>query len=196
MSASESLPPASLPGSLRATAARIRLLVLDVDGVLTDGRLYYSAEGEVLKAFHAQDGLGLRLLRNEGVQIALISGRAAPALLKRAGDLKIELLFLGRDDKLVALQECLQAAGVSADEAAFVGDDVLDLVGMRHVALGVAVANANVFVRERADWVTHTPGGQGAVREVCDALLEARGRLEPAIDELLRDHVGSGESMQ
>jgi 3-deoxy-D-manno-octulosonate 8-phosphate phosphatase (KDO 8-P phosphatase) len=187
---------ASLPPALRALAARVRLLVLDADGVLTDGRLFYGEHGEVLKAFHAQDGLGMRLLRNEGVQLAVISGRAAPALARRLADLRVDHVFLGRDDKLAALEECLRAAGVSADDAAFMGDDVLDLVGMRAVALSIGVADAHYLVRAEAAWVTHLPGGQGAVREVADALLDARGRLTAAVDELLQHHVGRGESLQ
>lgn len=186
----------SLPHELRALAARVRLLVLDADGVLTDGRLYYGVDGEVVKVFHARDGLGLRLLRNEGVQLAVISGRAAPALERRLRDLRIHHVLLGRDDKRSALMECLSSAGVSAEEAAFMGDDVLDLPGMRAVGVSIAVADAHWLVRREAAWVTQLPGGEGAVREVADALLWARGRLEAAIDELLRDHVGRGESLQ
>ncbi|MCB9659672.1 MAG: HAD hydrolase family protein [Sandaracinaceae bacterium] len=185
-----------LPIELRALAARIRLLVLDADGVLTDGRLYYGDDGEVVKAFHARDGLGLRLLRNEGVQLAVISGRAAPALERRVRDLRVHHALLGRDDKRAALDECLLAAGVLAEETAFVGDDVLDLPAMRAVGLGVAVADAHARVRHEARWVTNAPGGRGAVREVADGLLKARGRLDAAIDELLREHVGRGESLQ
>lgn len=186
----------SLPHELRAQAARVRLLVLDADGVLTDGRLYYGADGEVVKAFHAHDGLGLRLLRNEGVQLAVISGRAAPALERRLRDLRIHHVLLGRDDKQAGLLECLSSAGVSAEEAAFMGDDVLDLPGMRAVGLSIAVADAHQRVRHEAHWVTLAGGGRGAVREVADALLEARGRLDAAVDELLREHVGRGENLQ
>lgn len=185
-----------LPTELRALAARVQLLVLDADGVLTDGRLYYGDDGEVVKAFHARDGLGLRLLRNEGVQLAVISGRAAPALERRVRDLRVHHVLLGRDDKRAALDECLLAAGVLAEEAAFVGDDVLDLPGMRAVGLSIAVADAHARVRCEAHWVTAAGGGRGAVREVADALLAARGRLDAAIDELLREHVGRGESLQ
>ncbi|MEZ4326865.1 MAG: HAD hydrolase family protein [Polyangiales bacterium] len=185
-----------LPESVRAAAARVRLLVLDADGVLTDGRLYYGDDGEVVKAFHARDGLGLRLLRNEGVQLAVISGRAAPALERRVRDLRVHHVLLGRDDKRAALDECLLAAGVLPEEAAFVGDDVLDLPGMRAVGLGVAVADAHERVRREAHWVTQAGGGRGAVREVADALLAARGRLDAAVDELLHEHVGRGESLQ
>jgi 3-deoxy-D-manno-octulosonate 8-phosphate phosphatase (KDO 8-P phosphatase) len=185
-----------LPAELVTRAAAVRLLVLDADGVLTDGRLYYGETGEVLKAFHARDGLGLRLLRNEGVQLAVISGRASPALARRLADLRIQHVLLGRDDKRAALGECLEAAGVSAEETAFVGDDVLDLVGMHAVGFPIAVADAHWLVRREAAWVTQLPGGEGAVREVADALLSARGRLSAAIDDLLRDHVGRGESLQ
>jgi len=185
-----------LPPELRTRAANVRLLVLDADGVLTDGRLYYGEAGEVLKAFHARDGLGLRLLRNEGVQLAVISGRAAPALARRLAELRVHHVLLGRDDKRAALDECLSMAKVSADETAFVGDDVIDLLGMRAVGMSIAVADAHWQVRREAAWVTQLPGGQGAVREVADALLAARGRLDAAIEELLRDHVGRGESLQ
>lgn len=185
-----------LPPELQTRAARIRLLVLDADGVLTNGRLYYGDTGEVLKAFHARDGLGLRLLRNEGIQLAVISGRAAPALARRLADLRFHHVLLARDDKRAALDECMASAGVTAEETAFVGDDVLDLVGMRAVGLSIAVADAHWLVRREAAWVTQLPGGEGAVREVADALLSARGRLDAAVEELLRDHVGCGENLQ
>ena len=185
-----------LPADLLTRAAKIRLLVLDADGVLTNGQLFYGDTGEVLKAFHARDGLGLRLLRNEGVQLAVISGRAAPALTKRLADLRFHHVLLARDDKRAALDECMRSAGVSADETAFVGDDVLDLLGMRAVGLGIAVADAHWLVRKEAAWTTQLRGGEGAVREVADALLLARGRLDAAVEELLRDHVGRGENLQ
>ena len=186
----------SLPPELSPLAAAVRLLVLDADGVLTDGRLYYGESGETLKAFHAQDGLGLRLLRNEGVQLAVISGRSSPALARRLADLRIHHVMLGRDDKGAALAECLACAGVPAGEAAFVGDDVLDLVGMRAVGLSVAVADAHWLVRREASWTTQLRGGRGAVREVADGLQIARRRLDGAVEALLSDHVGRGENLQ
>jgi len=169
----------------RAIAAEVRMLALDVDGVMTDGRLWYGAEGEVLKAFHVRDGLGIRLLMHEGVDVAIISARRAPALDRRIRDLGIAHVFVGRDDKESALDEILETLRVPATQIAYVGDDILDLPVMRRIGLPIAVADAHPLVREEAAWVTSLPGGTGAVREVADALLHARGRLREASESLL-----------
>ncbi len=180
------------PAEIRARVAAVELLILDVDGVLTDGRLNYGADGELFKSFDAKDGLGLRLLMNEGVKVAVISARKSPPLVRRLADLKITHPYLGRDDKREALQELLAEVNVPLERVAFVGDDVLDLAVMRRVGLAITVADGHAMVREEAEWVTHAPGGHGAVREVADAILEARGRLRQAVEELLEVHVGKG----
>ncbi|MFW5920718.1 MAG: KdsC family phosphatase [Polyangiales bacterium] len=179
-----------VPDGVREAAARIRLLVLDVDGVLTDGTLWYGPDGEYLKAFHVRDGLGIRLLRPEGIGVAVLSARRSPALERRVADLGIEHVVLGRDDKRAALGELLSSAGVDACDAACVGDDVLDVPVMRGVGLAIAPADAHALARAEAAWVTEAPGGRGAVREVADGLLDARGRLSACCEALIGTDVG------
>ncbi|MBX3246746.1 MAG: HAD hydrolase family protein [Myxococcales bacterium] len=174
-----------LPEALRERAARVKLLALDVDGVLTDGRLFYGADGEALKTFHVKDGFGLRLLASEGIPSAVISAKRSPALVRRLQDLRVPHALLGRDDKRAALSELLAATGLSADEVCFVGDDVLDLPVLRAVGLSATPADGHPRVQREVHWVLEARGGDAAVREVCDALLEARGRLDAAIDGLL-----------
>jgi 3-deoxy-D-manno-octulosonate 8-phosphate phosphatase (KDO 8-P phosphatase) len=159
---------------LRAVAARIRLLVLDVDGVLTDGRLYYDADGRESKAFHVRDGYGMQQLMAGGVAIAVISGRRSAAAAARLEELKVAHVQLGRNDKRTALDELLGRLAIPADAVACVGDDVTDLEIMGLAALGITVADAHPAVRRAADWVTEAGGGQGAVREICDLLLASR----------------------
>ncbi len=170
----------------RSEAARVRLLILDVDGVLTDGRLLYGPEGELLKAFDVKDGLGLKLLMREGIEVAIISARNTPALRKRLSELGVARLYLGRSDKEAALNELLSRLSVNLEEVAYCGDDVLDLPVLRRVGLSIAPADAHPKVRDEVAWVTDRPGGRGAVREIADWLLEARGRLDDAVEELLQ----------
>lgn len=155
-------------------AARVRLLVLDVDGVLTDGRLYYGARGETLKVFHVRDGLGMKLLAAAGVTVAVISGRRSGMTQRRCRELGVRHLIQGAEDKLAAFQRLRARLGMSSGVCACVGDDVPDVPLMREVGLSFAVADAHPQARKAADLVTQLAGGQGAVREVCDYLLEAR----------------------
>lgn len=171
---------------LRERLARIRLLVLDVDGVLTDGTLYFSEHGETLKAFSVQDGLGMKLLRSRGVEVAVISGRRSAPLERRLADLGV-VHRLGRDDKLAALDELLADLAVGDDAIAYAGDDVIDLPVMRRVGVALTVPNARPQVIAEAHWVTSAAGGHGAVREMTDAILEARGELDDAIASLLAE---------
>ncbi|MFW6067631.1 MAG: KdsC family phosphatase [Myxococcota bacterium] len=173
------------PEAVRARAAAIRMLVLDVDGVMTDGTLWYGPGGEHLKPFHVRDGFGIKLLRHAGIEVAVLSGRRSPPLERRLADLGIARAILGRDDKLPALGELLAAVGVPEAEVAHVGDDVLDLPVMRRVGLGITVSDAHARVRGEADWITEAPGGGGAVREVAEGLLDARGLLDEAYRALL-----------
>lgn len=168
---------------LDARLARIRLLLLDVDGVLTDGRLYYGPEGEWLKAFDVRDGLGLRLAREAGIQLGIVTGRKGPALAARCRDLGIALVFSGVHDKLALLPAIAARTGVPAEETAFVGDDLVDLALMGAVGLAVAVADADLAVRRAAHWVTDARGGHAAVREVCQRLLAAQGRWDAILDQ-------------
>ena len=171
------------PASVRDDAARIRLITVDVDGVLTDGRLWYGADGEVLKPFHVRDGLGLKLLMRSGVEVAVISGRRSAPLERRLADLGIERAHLACADKGAAIEGILDELAVPPAEAAHVGDDLIDLPVFCRVGLPIAVQDAHPAVIARARWVTELAGGQGAVREVADALLEARGVLDDMIAE-------------
>lgn len=164
----------SLPEALRPVAAGIRLLVLDVDGVLTDGRLYFDAEGREFKSFHVRDGYGLRRLMDAGCAVAVISGRGSAATEARLAGLGIRHALLNRDDKAAALDELLAALRVTADSVAAMGDDAPDLPVFRRVALALAPADAHPCVLETAHWRSGLGGGRGAVREACDLLLAHR----------------------
>ena len=168
-------------------ARAIRLLALDCDGVLTDGRLYYGNGGEELKAFHILDGHGIKLLRASGVEVAIITGRSSELVRRRAKELGVTALLQGREDKLVALDELLAERGLARDAVAYSGDDLPDLPAIRAVGLGIAPANAHDVVRDHADWVTTRRGGEGAVREITDFLMQAQDTLEAALAPYLRD---------
>jgi len=160
--------------------AVIRLLVLDVDGVLTDGRLYFGPRGEVLKVFHVRDGYGLVRLRRAGVEVAVISGRRSAMVRARCRELGIAHLYQGARDKLAVLTRLCARLRVAPDACACVGDDEPDLPLMRRVALSFAVADAHPSVRRAADVITRLPGGRGAVREVCDRLVARNARARSA----------------
>jgi 3-deoxy-D-manno-octulosonate 8-phosphate phosphatase (KDO 8-P phosphatase) len=166
-------------------AKKIKLLAMDVDGVLTDGSLYFGNSGEEIKAFSILDGLGIKLLRDAGIKPAIITGRSSTLLLRRAAELKIELIYQGREDKLVALEELRADLNLEMDEIAYVGDDLPDLSAIRQAGLGVTVANGHHFVARHADWQTKAAGGQGAIREVCELILKAQGKLNTALEQYL-----------
>jgi 3-deoxy-D-manno-octulosonate 8-phosphate phosphatase (KDO 8-P phosphatase) len=155
-------------------AASVRLLVLDVDGVLTDGRLWFGPDGEALKVFHVRDGHGIKLLREAGVEVAVISGRRSRAVETRMRELGVSRVIQGADDKQSALDGLLASLGLAPAEAACLVDDLPDLPLLRTVGLPAAVADAHPAVLAEARHVTRLPGGQGAVREFCDWLLAAR----------------------
>lgn len=163
---------------LDATAAAVELLVLDVDGVMTDGRLWFGPDGEALKSFHVRDGFGIKRLRAAGVEVAVISGRRSAAVERRMGELGVANVLQGVDEKDVALHGLLSRLGVAGARAACLVDDVPDLPLMRAVGLPAAVADAHPDVLAAARHVTGLPGGGGAVREFCDWLLAARGAHE------------------
>jgi 3-deoxy-D-manno-octulosonate 8-phosphate phosphatase (KDO 8-P phosphatase) len=159
----------------RAVAlGNIRLLVLDVDGVLTDGRLHYDATGEVLKVFHVRDGYGIKSVQQAGIQVAVISGRASPALTRRLQDLGVQEHAQDVGDKETALAVLCAKLDVPLKACAYVGDDLPDVPAMKQVGFAVAVADAHAEVRRVAHRCTRLPGGAGAVREVCEWLLSAR----------------------
>lgn len=166
-------------------ARRIRLLVLDVDGVMTDGQLYFQADGQEIKAFSTQDGQGIKMLRRAGIDVALITGRESPMVSRRAAALGIEHVIQGRDDKLVVLTSLLPKLGLAFDQAAYCGDDLPDLAPIKRAGLGISVPNAPAYIRQHADWVTERPGGSGAVREICDDLLELQGHWASVLDVYL-----------
>ncbi len=153
----------------------IQLLLLDVDGVLTDGSIIYNDDGSETKIFNAKDGLGLRLVMSAGIEIGIVTGRKSKALRHRCDDLGIRYLFDGVGDKAKMLTEIVTQTGIGPEQAAFVGDDLPDLPLMKQVGLTIAVADAHGIIRQNADWTTKAPGGRGAVREICEALLKAKG---------------------
>jgi 3-deoxy-D-manno-octulosonate 8-phosphate phosphatase (KDO 8-P phosphatase) len=158
----------------QAALARVRLLVLDVDGVLTDGRLFYGPKGEALKAFHVRDGHGIKEVMNAGVTVAIISGRKSAAVARRAAELGIRHVVQGENDKIAALRKLAKARRVELDACCCVGDDTPDVPVLEACGVGIAVADAHPDALAAADLVTQTAGGHGAVREVCDWLLAAR----------------------
>ena len=155
-------------------AAKIGLLVLDVDGVLTDGRLHFSSDGSEIKSFDVRDGAGIKALVRDGVMVAVISGRRSAAVDTRMAELGIDRVFQGCDDKAQVLQALMNEAGVISEQVACVGDDTPDLPMFDHVGLAIGVADAHPEVIAGAHWTTHSRGGFGAVREVCDMILAAR----------------------
>lgn len=165
-----------------ARAARIRLLLMDVDGVLTDGKLYNvpDASGRMVetKGFDSQDGIALQWLAWKGIRTGAISGRVSPATEERARQCRFSYVYQGHIEKVPILEEILRDAGLSPDEVAYIGDDLTDVVIMRRVGLAVATANARPEVKRCAHWVTEQPGGHGAVREVAELLLKAQGYWE------------------
>jgi 3-deoxy-D-manno-octulosonate 8-phosphate phosphatase (KDO 8-P phosphatase) len=156
----------------------VKLLLLDVDGVLTDGRITYTSDQQELKSFHIHDGLGIKLLQQSGVQVGIITGRRSPMVERRATELGITLLVQGREDKAVAMKSIRDQLGLANSEIAYMGDDLPDLAAIRQAGLGIAPANAVAIVRRHADLVTTSTGGNGAVREACEFILAAKGLLD------------------
>ena len=171
---------------LLAKAQLIKLLILDVDGVLTDGRLFFDHNGVEYKCFHARDGHGIKLLRQTGVEVAVISGRKSNSVALRMQSLGVELVYQGHENKVGAFEEIISQLNISPLQAAHVGDDLLDLPIMRRVGLAIAVQDANFAVKERADWCTQAVGGRGAVREVCDLLMQAQGNYAAVLNSYLQ----------
>jgi 3-deoxy-D-manno-octulosonate 8-phosphate phosphatase (KDO 8-P phosphatase) len=167
-----------------ARAARVRLACFDVDGVLTDGKLWYADGEQEIKAFHVHDGLGLKLLRDNGIEIALITARQSRVVEKRALELGIEHVYQGQKDKLGVFTMLLESFGLTAEQASYTGDDLPDLAVMRLAGLAIAVANAHPWIKPHAHWTTRHSGGNGAVREVSDLLLLAQGRVDGVLAAL------------
>ncbi len=166
-------------------AKKIQLLILDVDGVLTDGKLFFDDNGKEYKSFHARDGHGMKLLQQTGVKIAVISGRKSLSVSLRMKNLGITHVYQGHENKRAAFFEILDLLKISPEQVAYLGDDVLDLPIMMRVGLPIAVQDANFAVKERAAWCTQLSGGAGAVREVCDFIMQAQGTF----DSILADYL-------
>jgi len=181
----DALEREGLNGAL-ARAASLKLMIFDVDGILTDGTLYYSERGEELKAFNIQDGLGIKMLRQYGVEVALITARNSRAVELRAANLGIAQLFQGVEDKRVAYAALLAQLGLAAGQSGYMGDDLIDLPLITRCGFAATVPAAPQALKSRAHYVTHAPGGHGAVREVCEFILRAQGELERAIGAYLQ----------
>jgi 3-deoxy-D-manno-octulosonate 8-phosphate phosphatase (KDO 8-P phosphatase) len=162
----------------RARAAGIRLMAFDVDGVLTDGSLYYSDNGVEIKAFSSIDGLGLNLLREAGIKLAIITGRSVPCVEKRARHLHVDHLYQGVTDKRATLRALLEESGLSLKEAGFMGDDIIDIRVMAACGFAATTADSRDRIKSHAHWISSYPGGHGAAREVCEFILDAQGKLD------------------
>ncbi|HYD59720.1 MAG TPA: HAD family hydrolase [Noviherbaspirillum sp.] len=169
-----------------ARAARVRLMIFDVDGILTDGSLHYAPDGEMIKTFNVLDGHGIKLLQQSGVATAIISARKSAIVAKRAADLGIAHLYQGVHDKLEAFEQLLEKTGVDRNACGFVGDDVIDLPILLRVGFAASVPNGHAEVKSRVHYVTQAGGGRGAARELCDFILRAQGNYEAALAPYLR----------
>jgi 3-deoxy-D-manno-octulosonate 8-phosphate phosphatase (KDO 8-P phosphatase) len=164
-------------------AISVKLLLLDVDGVLTDGKLYFGNNGEELKAFNIYDGLGIKLLQRSGVQVGIVTGRQSQLVARRAADLGITIVVQGREDKLTAIHELQKQYPFNLTEIAYMGDDLPDLTAIQSVGLGMTVANASEVIKRQANWISTHTGGNGAVREACDLIMTAQGSLEKIVQQ-------------
>lgn len=175
----------ALDSALQERAAKIRMLVLDVDGVLTDGRLYFDNAGNEMKAFNSRDGLGMKALQRCGIEVAVITGGKSMIVTQRMAQLDIKHVYQGREDKLNAFTQLLEVTGLEAEQVCFAGDDWIDLPVLLRAGLAVSVADADEHVKENVHWVTQRNGGEGAVREICNLILQAQGQDKVILDEIL-----------
>ena len=172
--------------SIERRASRIKLLLMDCDGVLTDGRLWLTDDSDEQKSFNTHDGLGLALLHRAGLKSGIITGRSSRAVARRAQELGVEFVCQGNPDKTAAFEQVLQQAGVDENEVAFVGDDLPDIPLMNRAELAVAVADAVEETRAAAHYVTRAKGGRGAVREVIEIILKSQGRWHDLVEDYLK----------
>ncbi|MCP4979969.1 MAG: 3-deoxy-manno-octulosonate-8-phosphatase KdsC [Gammaproteobacteria bacterium] len=168
------------------SARQVHLLILDIDGVLTDGGLHFDNQGEEYKTFNSLDGHGIRMLLECGIQVAVITGRQSEIVRHRMGDLGVRHIYQGYRDKLPAFEQLLQDTALTPEQIAYVGDDLPDLPVMQRVGFAIAVQNAHSFVKQHCDWVTSTPGGKGAVREVSDFILQSQALLTAKQDSYIQ----------
>lgn len=166
-------------------ARLVRLVIFDVDGVLTDGGLFIDADGREHKVFHSRDGHGMKMLREAGVEIGIITGRDSPAVTHRMNGLGIGHVYQGQQQKLPAFRDLIGRLGLTPAQVAYVGDDVVDLPLLRRVGLAIAVQDAHELVRRHAHWITPCGGGRGAARDVCELIMTAQGTLDSRFEDYL-----------
>lgn len=166
-------------------ARNIRAAFFDVDGVLTDGKIYFTSNGIEYKAFHSQDGLGIKLLLKAGIEVAIITARYSELVSRRMNELGVKHVLQGQENKIISFEQLKQTLGLSDHQIAYTGDDLNDLGPIKRSGLGIAVANAAPFVHQHADWSTERQGGAGAVREVCELILNAQGLLDSINEQYL-----------
>lgn len=174
-----------MDAALKERALGIRMLILDVDGVLTDGKLYFDHAGNEMKAFNTRDGMGMKALQKAGIEVAVITGRKSESVAIRMEQLGIKHVYQGREDKLEAFLDLLNKTGLDAQQTCFAGDDWIDLPVLMRVGLAVSVADAEERVKQQAHWITTRNGGDGAVREICNLILSANGKDRIILDEIL-----------
>jgi len=174
-----------MDAALRERASKICMLILDVDGVLTDGKLYFDHAGNEMKAFNTRDGMGMKALQKVGIEVAVITGRKSEAVTHRMAQLGIKHVYQGREDKLDAFLDLLEITGLDAQQTCFAGDDWIDLPVLIRTGLAVAVADAEDRVKQQAHWITRGNGGDGAVREICNLILAAQEKDRIILDEIL-----------
>lgn len=175
-----------IPHPIQQKAMKIKLLIMDVDGIMTDGALTLGDDGQEYKRFHARDGLGLRYLRESGIDLGIITGRTSEVVAKRAAELKVVRLYQGKHEKLPAYQEMCSDLGIAPEETAYMGDDIIDIPVLLRCGLAISVADAHDFVRPHAHWVTNKTGGNGAVREACELIMQSQGTLQKIYDSATR----------
>ena len=175
----------NMDAALKERASNIRMLVLDVDGVLTDGKLYFDHAGNEMKAFNTRDGMGMKSLQRAGIEVAIITGRTSQAVAHRMDQLGIQHVYQGREDKLDAFLNLLEITGLDAQHICFAGDDWIDLPVLLRAGLAVSVADAEDRVKQQAHWITRRNGGDGAVREICNLILAAQEKDQVILDEIL-----------
>jgi len=163
--------------AVTARASKVRLMAFDVDGVLTDGKLWYSKDGEIMKGFHVLDGHGLRLLKESGILVALVTGRQGAIVDRRAAELGIDIVQQGVRDKAKALIQLGQNHGMGMEQIGYMGDDLIDLGALQRAGFAASVPNAPSYIMQAVHWVSERSGGQGAARDCCDLILASQGRL-------------------